>query len=149
MENTKPSIEGLKSILRKVKPIYILLGCILIMCVIYFFFSGPSARSENKRLKKEVELIQKERDTLKKNIEVLRISYDKMEDSAKIKKQEIDNISQRILAIEQNVLNSSNELYSIKSGLNDINIQISNVTKKPIKRVGDSLLNSLRIKLNQ
>jgi Na+/H+-translocating membrane pyrophosphatase len=59
MENQKPSFEEVKSILKKVKPIYIVIGSILLITIIYFLFSGSSIRAENKRLKKEVESIQK------------------------------------------------------------------------------------------
>lgn len=138
-----------KSLLKGIKPIYLLLGCIVLSVIVYFWFSKPDAyKQENKRLKNEIIQIQKQRDKISDSIKTLKYEYTKLEDSASVKLQLLDEINQRMVLIEQRVSTSFDELSKIKNGVNGLNAQIKSATEKPIKRVGDDLINSLKNKIN-
>ncbi len=138
-----------KSLLKGIKPIYLLLGCIVLSVIVYFWFSKPDAyKQENKRLKNEIIQIQKQRDKIADSIKTLKYEYIKLEDSANVKLQLLDEINQRMVLIEQRVSTSFDELSKIKNGVNGLNAQIKSATEKPIKRVGDDLINSLKNKIN-
>jgi hypothetical protein len=137
------------SLLKGIKPIYLLLGCVVLSVIVYFWFSKPDTyKQENKRLKNEIIQIQKQRDKIADSIKTLKYEYTKLEDSANIKLQLLDEINQRMVLIEQRVSTSFDELSKIKNGVNGLNAQIKSATEKPIKRVGDDLINSLKNKIN-
>ena len=137
------------SLLKSIKPIYLFLGCIVLAVIIYFLLSKPDDyKQENKRLKNEINQIQKERDRISDSIKTLKYEYAKLEDSSKVKEKLLLEINQRITLIEQKVSTSFEELSKIKNGVNGLNAQIKSATENPVQRVGDDLIKSLKNKIN-
>lgn len=137
------------SLLKSIKPIYLILGCIVLSVVVYFWLSKPDAyKQENKKLKKEIIQIQKERDKISDSLKTLKYDYSILEDSANVKLQLLDEINQRMILLEQRVSTSFDQLSKIQSGVNVINTQIKNTTENPSKRTGDDLIKSLKNKIN-
>lgn len=151
VESVLPKVnikEFVISNIKKVKPMYIILGCIAIMICLYFYFSSPnSIKQENNRLKKEIKEIQNQKDKNKDTINILVLNYSKLQDSIKLKEDLLKQIDQRISVIEKNTASSVGNLNKIKDGLNSINNDINNLNKNPEKKIGSELINSLESKI--
>lgn len=119
----------------------IIVGVIAI-ALSYWIFSGSSG-SENRKLRKEIKQIQKERDLIQDSLSNLRNDFQKAEDSLKIYYGNLSNIDKRLQSIESNINKSTSTLNETKKNVSDIRNDIKNKEKKPSNRVGDSLLKSL------
>lgn len=150
MSSLFKKISGSLSIFKGVNPIFYLIFVILIGLVLYFtIFSSSGIRRENRELKKEVKNIQKERDLIRDSIVLLKDQYKKYEDSLAIRYEELSFINQRLSEIENRVYNSSSALNDTRKKLEIIRGEIKYKENNPSNRKGDSLINSLRRRLNK
>lgn len=136
--------------LKSLSPLYIFGGSIVLMIIVYIFmFNGSDKyKKENKILKEEVKVIQKQRDSINNEIQGLKKSYVLLEEQRKNKEDEILKIDSKLRNIEDNLYNQLKSLSDIKGDVSKINVTLKNRIDNPIKRTGDSLLNSLDKKLN-
>lgn len=79
---------------------------------------------------------------------MLKDEYIKLDGIIKTKDQELSLIIDRINQIERNIAYSYNQLNQIKNGVKDINSQVGDLKKNPVKRQGNELINSLKTKVN-
>lgn len=141
--------DSIFSLLKRIPKLYLLLGCLLIAIIAYFyFFSGDSTKKENNALKSQIAQIQKERDRVKDSLNDLSIKYKKISDSINIKETFLSEINRRLDLIDEKTNNSVNQLNQLRGGVSSINDQIKKNIQKPDKKTGDELLNSLKTKIN-
>ena len=137
------------SFLRQINPLYLILGIVLIMTIIYFYlFSSNPTKKENDALKAEIAQIEKERKNVRDSLTNLSKDYTTIVTKLADKEAMLSNINQRLDAIDQRVANSSSQWNQVRASVSNINDQIKKATTKPDKKTGDDLLISLKSKIN-
>lgn len=134
-----------------IKVIIIILLSIL---SVFFFFkyinvNDDKLAEENKRLMKEVKLIEKQRDSLFQSRLSLQKDFDTIEERIKDREKTISYLNSEILKTQKELDESKKKLADVLAGLDSINVEIERIKKLPPKREGDDLINSLTKKLNQ
>jgi len=132
----------------------LILIVLLSILAVFFFFKYINANDdnlakENKRLMKEVKLIEKQRDSLSLARTALQKEFDKIEERIKEREKTISNLNSQLLKNQKELDEKKKELAKILAGLDSINIEIERIRNFPPKREGESLMNSLTKKLNQ
>jgi septal ring factor EnvC (AmiA/AmiB activator) len=127
---------------------------ILSILSVFFFFkyinvNDNNLADENKRLMKEVKLIEKQRDSISLIRVELQKEFDKIENRVKEREKTISNLHSQLLKSQKELDEKKKELANVLAGLDSINIEIERIREFPPKREGESLINSLTKKLNQ
>jgi septal ring factor EnvC (AmiA/AmiB activator) len=132
----------------------LILIVLLSILAVFFFFKYINANDdnlakENKRLMKEVKLIEKQRDSLSLARIALQKEFDKIEERIKEREKTISNLNSQLLKTQKELDEKKRELANVLAGLDSINVEIERIRNFPPKREGESLMNSLTKKLNQ
>lgn len=134
-----------------IKVIIIILLSIL---SVFFFFkyinvNDDKLAEENKRLMKEVKLIEKQRDSLFQSRLSLQKDFDTIEERIKDREKTISYLNSEILKTQKELDESKKKLADVLAGLDSINVEIQKIRKLPPTRQGEDLINSLTKKLKE
>ena len=124
-----------------------------ILSVFFFFLyinsNDDILAAENRRLMKEVKLIEKQRDSLAKERNYLRVEFDKIEKQIKERDNKISALCQRIIDSKKELDLVKNQLKDFLDQMDKINKEIERIKKFPPKREGEDLINSLTKKMEE
>jgi len=104
-------------------------------------------REENKRLSDQVDAIQVERDSLADARKLSEAKYDSIQHVVDAEMIKIKKLDQDLLKSKSDLSIAKIDLSKEKHKVDEVNAQIKQLKKNPIKREGADLLNSLRKKL--
>jgi CRISPR/Cas system-associated endonuclease Cas1 len=104
-------------------------------------------REENKRLSDQVDAIQVERDSLSVARKLSEAKYDSIQHVVDAEMIKIKKLDQDLLRSKSDLSIAKIDLSKEKHKVDEVNAQIKQLKKTPIKREGADLLNSLRKKL--
>lgn len=130
-------------------PITIILVFVVLVLVYIIFFGGNKYKDENVLLRKEVRLIQKQRDSIVDQRKIDVYKQDSIESVIELRETNILEINKRLSRIESDLILNNNELEVALSKIESYRGLIKDLDKDPKKRIGDDLINSLKIKLNK
>ena len=116
----------------------------LIISIIIWIFYGI----QNKNLINKINKIQIQRDSIQKNIDSLKNKYIYLQYKDSIEYSLVTEANDSLKKIEDSLQLSIDKPNNYKSELDSIDNKIKLDTLNPIKKTGDNLIRSLRLKLN-
>lgn len=125
--------------------ILILLGFGLFFFYMWYF-RGPSNKGDINKLKRDIEIIQKERDSLKVSRSIMVRDFSKLRQKDSTDMIEIYRLDIVISNMKDQANKDKSNFLKLKKDLDDTRKKIDELKKTPSNRSGDDLLNSLKNK---
>ena len=128
-----------------------IVSALILIGICFFVFRNPKNKYQDdlKRLDSVNKVLEKKRDSLYDSINVLNTKFITFKQKDSILEFQILNLND-VIAKDKEIANKTQqELIQLKSNIDATKAQISNAKQHPINRDGNSLLESLKIKLQQ
>lgn len=124
---------------------------ILLGFSIFFFLkwylAGSDTKEQTKEFKEKIERIEKEKKVLATQRDSMYVHYKVMELSIKEREKRIADLNLKLQDLQFKLVESKYNLEKIRQEIKVIKAKIDELTKNPVKRTGNDLLNSLDEKI--